>query len=86
MGTATVPADVAAVQVESADLLTRYYDAVHERTIRFVRGLTDAALPRIVDDYWDPPVTLGVRLVSIISDDLQHAGQAAFIRGVIERR
>ena len=79
-------ADVAAVQVESGELLTRYYDAVHERTIRFVRGLTDAALPRVVDDYWDPPVTLGVRLVSVISDDLQHAGQAAFIRGVIERR
>ena len=78
-------ADVAAVQVKG-DLLTRYYDAVHERTIRFVRGLTDADLPRIVDDYWDPPVTLGVRLVSIISDDLQHIGQAAFIRGVIERR
>jgi uncharacterized damage-inducible protein DinB len=79
-------ADVAAVQVESGDLLTRYHDAVHERTIRFVRGLTDAALPRVVDDYWDPPVTLGVRLVSIISDNFQHAGQAAFIRGVIERR
>jgi uncharacterized damage-inducible protein DinB len=43
-------ADVAAVQVESAELLTRYYDAVHERTIRFVRGLTDADLPRIVED------------------------------------
>ena len=80
------PADVAAVQVESGNLLTRYYGAVHERTIRFVRGLTDADLPRIVDDYWDPPVTLAVRLVSIISDDLQHAGQAAFIRGAIERR
>jgi uncharacterized damage-inducible protein DinB len=79
-------ADVAAVQVESGELLIRYYDAVHERTIRFVRSLTDAALLRVVDDYWDPPVTLGVRLVSIISDDLQHAGQAAFIRGVIERR
>ncbi len=79
-------ADVAAVQVESGELLTRYYDAAHERTIRFVRGLSDADLPRIVDDYWDPPVTLGVRLVSIISDDLQHAGQAAFIRGVIERQ
>jgi hypothetical protein len=72
--------------VESAELLTGYYDAVHERTIRFVKGLTDADFPRIVDDYWDPPVTLGVRLVSIISDDLQHAGQAAFIRGVVERR
>ena len=80
------PADVAAVQVESAELLARYYDAVHERTIRFVRGLTDAALPRIVDEYWDPPVTLGVRLVSIIADDLQHAGQAAFIRGIIDRQ
>jgi hypothetical protein len=72
--------------VESAELLTRYYDAVHERTIRFVKGLTDAGLPRIVDDNWDPPVTLSVRLVSIIADGLQHAGQAAFIRGIIERR
>jgi uncharacterized damage-inducible protein DinB len=78
--------DVAAVRVESAELLIRYHDAVHERTIRFVTGLTDADLPRVVDDYWDPPVTLGVRLVSVISDDLQHAGQAAFIRGVIVRR
>ena len=78
-------ADVAAVQVES-DLLTGYYDAVHEQTIRYVAGLTDADLPRIVDERWDPPVTLAVRLVSVISDDLQHAGQAAFIRGIVERR
>ena len=77
-------ADVAEVRVESADLLIRYYDAVHERTIRFVTGITDADLPRIVDDYWDPPVTLGVRLVSVISDDLQHAGQALYLRGIIE--
>ena len=78
-------ADVAAVQVEP-DLLTGYYDAVHEQTIRYVAGLTDADLPRIVDERWDPPVTLAVRLVSVISDDLQHAGQAAFIRGIVERR
>ena len=79
-------ADVAAVRAVSAELLADYYDAVHEQTIRFVEGLTDADLPRIVDEGWDPPVTLGVRLVSVISDDLQHAGQAAFIRGIIERR
>jgi hypothetical protein len=72
--------------VDSAELLTGFYDAVHEQTIRFVEGLTDADLPRIVDEGWDPPVTLGVRLVSVISDDLQHAGQAAFIRGIVERR
>jgi uncharacterized damage-inducible protein DinB len=79
-------ADVAAVRVESAELLTDYYDAVHERTIRFVAGLTDADLPSIVDDHWDPPVTLAVRLVSVICDDFEHAGQAAFIRGVVVRR
>ena len=76
---------VAAVQVESGDLLTGYYDEVHEQTLRYVRGLTDPDLDRIVDKAWDPPVTLGVRLVSVISDDLQHAGQAAYLRGLIER-
>jgi uncharacterized damage-inducible protein DinB len=76
---------VAAVQVQSGEMLTGYYDAVHEETIRYVRGLSDADLDRIVDKAWDPPVTLAVRLVSVISDDLQHAGQAAYLRGLIER-
>ena len=58
---------------------------MHEQTLRYVRGLTDPDLDRIVDKAWDPPVTLGVRLVSVISDDLQHAGQAAYLRGLIER-
>lgn len=79
------PDDVAAVRVESGELLTAYYDAVNERTNRYVADLTDDDLPRIVDKSWDPPVTLGVRLMSVIADDLQHAGQAAFIRGMIER-
>lgn len=73
------------VRVSSAELLTGYYDAVHEATLRYVGGLTDAALDRIIDRSWDPPVTVGVRLVSVVSDDLQHAGQAAYLRGLIER-
>ncbi|MEW2071778.1 DUF664 domain-containing protein [Streptomyces sp. NPDC007346] len=77
--------EVAAVRVDSADLLLGYYDAVHEQTLGFVRGLDGRALDRIVDEGWSPPVTLGVRLVSVIADDLQHAGQAAFVRGVRER-
>jgi Protein of unknown function (DUF664) len=76
---------VAAVRVESADLLTGYHDAVYDQTIDYVDALTDDDLGRIVDRAWDPPVTLGVRLVSVISDNLQHAGQAAFVRGVIAR-
>lgn len=76
---------VAALRVE-ADLLTGYHDAVYEQTINYVSTLTDNDLTRIVDRSWDPPVTLGVRLISVIADDLEHAGQAAFIRGLIARR
>jgi hypothetical protein len=68
------------------ELLTAYYDAVHQQTLGFVEKLTDAGLSRVVDERWDPPVTLAVRLISVISDDLQHAGQAAFVRGVLLRR
>jgi hypothetical protein len=75
--------DVAAVRVESGELLTGYHDAVYGQTVRFVATITDADLERIVDTRWDPPVTLGVRLVSVISDDLQHAGQASFVRGLL---
>ncbi len=78
--------DVGAVRVRSGELLTGYHDAVHARTRQFVTGLSDPEFDRIVDERWDPPVTLGVRLTSVIGDDLQHVGQAAFVRGIVERR
>jgi Protein of unknown function (DUF664) len=78
--------EVGAVRVGSDELLLGYFDAVHSQTVSYVRQLTAADLARIVDDRWDPPVTLSARLVSVISDDIQHAGQSAFIRGIVERR
>jgi len=75
------PDDVGQVQAD-AELLEGYYDAVHIRTIAFIHSLTEADLARIVDTSWDPPVTVAVRLVSILSDDLQHAGQASYVRGL----
>jgi uncharacterized damage-inducible protein DinB len=80
------PDEVGAVRVESGELLTGYHDAVFEQSLRFIEGLTDANLDRIVDERWDPPVSLGVRLVSVIDDDAQHAGQAAYLRGLITHR
>lgn len=79
-------ADVARVRVASPDLLTGYYDAVAARTMEYVAGLTEDDLDRVVDEAWDPPVTLGVRLVSVIDDCAQHAGQAGFVRGIVLRR
>jgi uncharacterized damage-inducible protein DinB len=74
---------VAQVRVPSADLLLEYAAAVHARTADFLRGLSDDDLDTVVDTRWDPPVTLGVRLISVLSDDLQHVGQAAFVRGLL---
>ncbi len=78
--------DVAAVRVASGVLLIDYHDAVHARTIEFVRSLRDGDLDRIVDRSFDPPVSLGVRLVSVVADDLEHVGQAALVRGIARRR
>jgi uncharacterized damage-inducible protein DinB len=78
-------AEVQAVRPKSAALLTDYHRAVHRQTVDYVKGLEPADLDRVVDERWDPPVTLAVRLVSVIADDLQHVGQAEFIRGVIDR-
>jgi uncharacterized damage-inducible protein DinB len=76
-------AEVAAVVPESADALTGYHQAVHEKTGNFLAGLTDADLDRIVDRNWNPPVTMGTRLVSMYDDCAQHAGQAAYVRGLL---
>ena len=77
------PAQVATVRPESAQVLEDYYRAVHDRTLRYLEGLSADDLDRVVDEDWDPPVTLAVRLVSVVDDDAQHAGQAAYVRGLL---
>ena len=75
---------VAAVAPDSSQAVLNYFAAVHERTIDYLRGLTEKDLEKIVDKRWDPPVTLASRLVSVYNDDAQHAGQAAYIRGLLD--
>jgi Protein of unknown function (DUF664) len=79
------PKEVAAVRA-SGELLGQYHGAVHQLTLRYLDGITPAELDRIVDTRWDPPVTAAVRLVSVIGDTMQHLGQAAYVRGLAERR
>ncbi|KQT94575.1 hypothetical protein ASG49_06900 [Marmoricola sp. Leaf446] len=83
------PEEVAAVRVADLDLLVAYHEAVHERTLSYLRRLDPVSgvgpdeLDRVVDEGWDPPVTAGVRLVSVIGDCLQHLGQAAYVKGLL---
>jgi uncharacterized damage-inducible protein DinB len=65
------------------ELLSAYQDAVHDSTVAYLRTLEDADYARIVDKRWNPPVTLGVRLVSVLNDATQHVGQAAYVRGLL---
>lgn len=67
------------------DRLASYLKAVHDQTVQYLRKLGAEDLDRVVDERWDPPVTLGVRLVSIVDDDAQHIGQAAYVRGLLAR-
>ncbi|MEU9124012.1 DUF664 domain-containing protein [Streptomyces sp. NPDC048506] len=77
--------DVAKVSGLTAELLTGYHGAVHANTVQYLAGITDKDLKRIVDRSWSPPVTLGIRLISVITDTLQHSGQAAYVRGLLGR-
>lgn len=77
--------EVGKLTVPSAETLLAYHDAVHELTLGYVETLEEDDFDRIVDTRWDPPVTLGVRLVSVVNDTLQHVGQAAYVRGILLR-
>ena len=74
---------VGQVRPEDGAAIVDYLDAVQARTVTFLAGLSDGDLDRIVDRRWDPPVTMGVRLVSIADDSLQHVGQAAYVKGLL---
>jgi uncharacterized damage-inducible protein DinB len=76
---------VAAVRPAEPSVLLAYHDAVTARTLEYVETLDAAELDRIVDERWEPAVSAGVRLVSVINDCLQHAGQANYVRGLVER-
>lgn len=84
LGFGHTAADLATVRAESSQVLLDYYDAVYARTRPLLASLTPESLSEVVDRNWDPPVTLGVRLVSVADDSLQHVGQALYARGLVQ--
>lgn len=93
LGTADVglgqsPEEARAVTVEETpegkELLRQYLESVYDKFAGWIATLSDDDLDRIIDDQWDPPVTVGVRVISVIDDAAQHIGQAAYIAGTVE--
>ena len=78
--------EIGQVRGVPAEVLAGYYDDVQAASTAYLRELTDDELDRVVDERWNRSVTLGMRLVSVLADDLRHAGQAAYVKGLIERK
>lgn len=74
--------EVDAVRIEDLSTLVDYHEAVHRLTLHYLSGVDSRELGRVVDRRWDPPVTAGVRLVSLLGDCLQHLGQAGYVKGL----
>ena len=71
----------------SAQQLLDYHDAVYQRSVEYIKTLSESDLDRELNEpQWNPLPTAGVRLVSVIADNIQHAGQAAYLRGCIEQK
>jgi hypothetical protein len=78
------PATVATVIADASSLLG-YFEDVHSRTLEVLGSLGESDLARVLDPTWDPPETVSSRLVAVVVDDLQHVGQAAYVRGIVQR-
>jgi hypothetical protein len=78
--------DVGSFTVTDPSLFAGYHAAVHERTVSYLESLDAAAYGRIIDTRWDPPVTVGARLVSVLDDAAKHLGQAEYVKGLVLRR
>ncbi|WP_333907826.1 mycothiol transferase [Neomicrococcus lactis] len=71
------------IQVSDQKLLVNYLEATLRALGDYVSGLLETELDEVIDTRWDPPVTRGVRIVSIIDDAIQHVGQAAYAAGAL---
>jgi len=79
------PAQVAAFRAPSIETLLAYHDHVAARSKTYVTGLAAEDFDRTLNEpQWQPLPTVGVRLMSVMSDNLQHAGQAAYLRGLFQ--
>ena len=73
------PEDLANFKVPDTKTLLDYHHAVLEKTKQYTNKLSPEELDRVIDDSRAPTVAL--RLTAFISDNLQHAGQVAYLRG-----
>ncbi|MEO7754343.1 MAG: DinB family protein [Terracoccus sp.] len=78
--------EVGAFDATDTGLLADYQGAVHNATVAALAGFSAQDYGRVIDDRWDPPVTVVARLVSVLDDAAKHLGQAEYVKGLVQRR
>lgn len=79
--------DVAGFKSPDVETQLDYHRAVLERTKRYIAALPAAELDRKVSEPWFQLLpTVGGGLVCVLDDNLQHAGQVAYLRGLLKGR
>ena len=78
-------AQVAEISPEEP-VLRGYATAATALVLDYLDGASAEEFDRVIDRSYNPPVTVGVRLFSVVGDALQHLGQAGYVRGLYERR
>lgn len=87
VGFGHTPEQVSSFKSPDIQTILDYHYAVLDRTKRYLITLSKNDLDRELEEPWFQPLpTVGVRLISILEDSLLHAGQAAYIRGLIQGR
>jgi hypothetical protein len=81
-GLGHTPEDLAAFKSPDVKTLLDYQKAVLDQTKRYLNNLSESELDKKLDHPVFP--TVGARIIAVISDNLQHAGQAGYVRGLIQ--
>src|SRR5699024_8163255 len=82
VGYGHTPAEARRIGAEDGPGLLEYIDAAVAAPEDHVGTLSQEDRADVVDEQWDPPVTRGARLVSILDDAAQHIAQAAYVLGM----
>lgn len=77
------PEEAEGIVVGDQGLLLEYLEAALAAVHRYTGSLSEEDLDEVIDSNWTPPVTRGVRLISIIDDAIQHMAQAAYVAGAL---
>jgi len=79
------PEDVTSFRSPSSETLLGYHQTVLKQTKKYLTDLTIDDLNRKLDDPRFPtPPTIGIRMSMVVNDNLQHVGQAAYLRGILQ--